>query len=485
MGNYRPKPLDEIGNMHIKSMEADQEIKKGSSKLGAVKTPANDAFSDERAAEPVKVTPEQVAADEIASMVGDFAKSFGSAGSGKAPASITAVQSRPRVPKKKPEAVAEKAGNSKRVPVKKDSKTLIRNSERNNLFDSYMRVMNDEDDSGPEPEEGTKRSLRKKKAEKKSKASAEKAAKAEEAADSVSAQADKAVASVFGDSGKETAVTDDESIAVTYEEVADPFEELDAGNVQGSEPTPKGNPVRRIVFTAVLLVVLMLSVTVGGIKAFLKLNSDAVAFSGYQLYSAQADYAGTAIGKGDLVFVENRQPTQGEAIAYRDSSGEYGFATFEAALNSESMTVSGSNDKIVVFVNEYRGAVIKTAPAVGGILAAVTDYFHLIMAVLFLLIGVLILLIIFSSKSKAESDNGDDPQADEVKEEAEKQEDEASVSDPFEAFASGDLFEEYGEKEESQPYEDNPAAEETVSGEDAGDAASDSGYMYDLSDEDE
>lgn len=484
MGNYRPKTLDELSNMYGKSIEADQEIKKGSSKLGTVKAPVSDAFADEMSAEPTKVTPEQIAADEIANEVKDFAKSFGSTGTGRAPANITAVQSRPRVPKRKPEtAPSEETGKSKCVPVQKEQKNRLVRNERTNLFDSYKSVMNDEDDSDLDLEDNSKRERRKKKTEKKSKVFSAKPVKAEEITDEVSANADKAVAAVFGEDEKEVAVTEKADITVvTQQEAETPLEELDNENTS-VESAPKGNPVRRAVFTAILLIVLMLSVSVGGIKAFMKLNTDSVAFGGYQLYSAEASYAGTSIGKGDLVFVENRQPSRGETIAYRDNSGEYGFVTFEAALNSESMTVSGSTDKIVVFINEYRGAVIRTMPSVGGILAVVTEYFHLIMAVLFLLIGLLILLIIFSSKAKAEtsSDKADEDG------EAESEEDEAEDgdADPFEAFVAGDSF---GEYEESDGYEavEQFAEDDMAAVEDnAQDEGSVSGSMYDLLDDDE
>ena len=471
MGNYRPKSLDELGNMYGKSMEADQEIKKGSSKLGTVKAPVSDDFSDEKTAEPVKVTPEQLAADEIASKVGDFARTFGSTGTGRAPASITAVQSRPRVPKKKPEPLPEDAGKSKnkRVPAQKEAKAnLVRNTERTSLFDNYKSIMNDEDDSDLELEAGAKRERRRKKAEKKSKA---KSAKSEEISGEVSAEADKAVTAVFGETKKEDGI-------------AEAFIDESEAEAPVEEAAPKGNPVRRIIFTAILLVVLMLSVSVGGVKAFLKLNSDAVALGGYQLYSAEASYAGTSIGKGDLVFVENRQPSQGDIIAYRDSSGKYGFAAYGATLNSESMTVSGSTDKLVVFINEYRGAVIKTMPSLGGVLALITDYFHLIMAALFLVIGLLILLIIFSSKSKPE-ESSDEAEESEEADESVSEEADTLEDDPFEAFASGDPFEQYETEEEADVFEEEPSQETETPEEELKDDLSADGYMYDMSGEDE
>ncbi len=467
MENYRPKSLDEVGDMFGKSMEADQEIKKGSSKLDTVKAPVSDAFSEETTAEPGRITPEQKAADEIASKVGDFAKSFGSAGTGRAPANIATVQSRPRVPKKKPEAPVASEGKGKRVPVsvQKDPKSrLIRNSERTDLFDSYKSVMNDEDDSASDGEESRKRSSKKRRAEKKSKASSGKVAEAEKI--DVSGQAQAAVAAVFGDSIKDedtsVTVSPKNEATVHTETVNDPFEAAEEREDRDTEAKNVANPVARIALTAVLLLVLLLSVLIGSIKAFTKLNSDAVAFGDCQLYSAETNYPGTSIGKGDLVFVENRQPSQGETIAYREPSGRYGFVTFEAALNSECMTVSGNSDKLVVVINEYRGAVIKTVPVIGGVFAVFDAYFLPIMALMFLLIGILILLIFFTSKGKAESDDD----ADETEEEEEATE--SSPKDAFDAFAETP-FDEYTPEEKAVRNEAPVQQEEPQDDEDEGD----------------
>lgn len=449
MGNYRPKSLDELGNMYGKSIEADNEIKKGSSMIGAIKAPAHDGFSEEKATDVARLTPQQEAADEIASKVGDFAKNFGSAATNKVPASIATVQSRPRVPKKKPEAPSPTGG--KRVPVQKETKSrLIRNSERTNLFDSYKKVMNDEEDSGFDfDDQPVKRNSRKKKAEKKENTAAVKASAS--SGNEVELQAEAAIATVFGDSNSTAEQT--ETVAVNPIAVSDSFEKDDTQQSYDGDAAASGNPVLRILLTSVLLLVLILSVAIGSIKAFVKLNTDVVTFGGYQFYSAETNYAGTDISKNDLVFVKNRQPVSGEKIAFRESSGKYGFTTFGSAINSESMSVIGSSDKIVVFVNEYRGAVIKTVPVVGGIIAVCTNYFLPVMAVMFLLIGLLILLIFFTSKESS-------VKAAQIQEEPQEYEAQAPVTDAFEAMASNDYYRSYESSEDEKEDEREEIPEE-------------------------
>ncbi|MBE6772818.1 MAG: hypothetical protein E7544_01195 [Ruminococcaceae bacterium] len=405
MANYRPKSLNELGNLYDKSLEAENEIKKSSSKLEELKAPAEDAFSEDEPVDYKKVTPEQIAADEIASRVSDFAKTFGADNNGKAPAGIVTVQSKPRAPKRKPEASAEST-NNKRVPVKKQSAPkLIRDSERTSLFDNYMKVMNDEDDYNfADSEEKTKRSkFRKKKADKKG--------NTEDVnnQDPIADQAQSAVNSVFAPD--ENAQVQNKTPAAKIEvkeEYSDPFSTDLQEKSDATSTSAGGNSAVKILLTAVLFVILLLSVTVGGIKAFTKLNSDAVAFGKSQLYSAQIDYPGTDISKGDLVFVENRQPMQGEMIAYRNTAGRFGFVTFESVLNSESMRATEDSEQLVVFTYEYRGAVTKTVPVIGSVFAICNAYFLPVMALMFLLIGLLILLIFFVSRGKSEQEEAEE-----------------------------------------------------------------------------
>lgn len=476
MGNYRPKSLDEIGDLYDMSVEAENEIKKGSSRLDPVKAPAGDAFLQEKTAEPGKTTPEQKAADEIATKVGDFAKSFGTSGTVRVPANIATVQSRPRVPKKKPELPRVEEGKGRRAPAQKETKAkLIRNSERTNLFDSYKRVMNDEDDSFSDGDEAKQSTSKKKIFSKKTKAPEVSPVEKEKTDASLQAQA--AVAAVFGDEDKkEEASASDIQDTPAEESLTELFETATDNDSSENKNISSGNSAARIALTGILLLVLILSVAVGSIKAFTKLNSDAAAFGEYKLYSAQENYPGTNINKNDLVVVVNRQPVQGETIAYRDNSGKYGFICFESALNSESMTVSGNNSKLVVFINEYRGAVIKTVPVIGGIFAVCNTYFLPVMALMFLIIGILILLIFFTAKNKPVAEDSDDK--------AHEQEDEdADTREQYDTFAENP----FDEHLYDEPIEaDEPVQEQIpqeVPEQHTEEDEQDDGYWYAIPDE--
>ena len=151
MAGYRPKSLNELNNLYDKSRNAKNEIDKKASVLAvpdeaeAVVIPTNEA-TPEIAPE---ATVPQASAGDISGLVDDFILNFGNSAPAKAvrpstvaPTPIKAVSS--------PKASEPKADRIQSVhpaqAAATDRPKLIRNSERNELFEDYKKVMDDEDD---------------------------------------------------------------------------------------------------------------------------------------------------------------------------------------------------------------------------------------------------------------------------------------------------------------------------------------------------
>ncbi len=427
MANYRPKSLNELNNLYDKSLEAENEIKKSSSKLEEDEQTVDSAFSEqEESSVMVKKTPEQLAADELAEKVDSFAKSFGKSEVNKNPITIATVQSRPRQQKKKTDEA--KSGEKNENEAKESAKPkLVRNSERSKLFENYKKVMNDEDDynfAEPEKDKGKgKRNKSSKKAD--SDASVQQAVEEAFGADGLNSVLE---AEIQKESTVEQkldadslnfilkADTKDENTGKAQPEgiISEDFDILSEDKPEETEvesvSTEKKNPGVQILFMALLFVVLMFSVTVGCIKAFSGINEDNPFMDKYQLYSAQSTCDGSQVKKGDLVIVENAHPSPNDTVAYKVAENVYGFARFESVLNSESIIANDNGEQIVVLDSEFRGVVTKTVPVLGSVFAIMSDYFLPIIALLLLICALLVLLVFFSSRKSERAAVIDDGQ---------------------------------------------------------------------------
>lgn len=149
MAGYRPKSLDELNNLYDKSTNAKNEIYKKTSDLevkGAVYSPAAAQTPEQQ--EPEK-TREEAAAEEISGLVGDFIKSFGTPVPVKKVRPVTTVAT----PVKPVNAVKEapvkpQPAETPAVPYGyapvNEKPRLIRSDERNELFEDYKKVMDDD-----------------------------------------------------------------------------------------------------------------------------------------------------------------------------------------------------------------------------------------------------------------------------------------------------------------------------------------------------
>lgn len=414
MANYRPRSLDELGNLYDKSLEAENEIKKSSSKLEDKPADAQSAFLPEENMIPAKKTPEQLAADEIADRIGDFAKSFGEDSvKHQPPVFIPTVQSRPKPPKRRPVE-----GEKKPAPA---APKLIRNSERTSLFENYKKVMDDEDDDISAEEEMPKRRLWR------SKSSAPDAQQNQQNQEDAALMAEKAVAETFGTQGEKPQQPELSFKKISYQEYKGDSEKVT--EEQTEDTKEKKSTGLQVFLMSLLLLVLMLATLVGCVKAFSGLNSDKPLFGEYQLYTSKRSYSEFNIGKSDLIVVQNEALVQGDIIAYKENEGSYSLAKYEDALNEESVVAVKGGEQIPVFYNDMRGVVTKTVPVLGLLVSVCVSYFLPVMGLMLLLAALLILLVFFTTRSPQQEDDQDEELPEENVPEAETDEEEGNEAD--------------------------------------------------------
>ena len=427
MANYRPKSLDELNNLYGKSLNAQQEIVKKASVLEE-KTQPKKADSAPAETKPGYITREQTADDQISGYVNDFIKSFGTPKKPDRTAVATVTASmktvpvgKPAEPKKENEAVKAAAENHT-----DDKPRLIRNSERNSLFENYKKVMDDEDDEDVSDSQKEKRKPKKLFEKKSAKADEEKKTedsaeekkpeeqekKTESAAEvKKEAEAVKPAPEKKAEAIVETEVETKEE-AETAEEVKEKKkrskakkekpEKVKKEKKQKSAKKTKEShgTVSRAVVMFLVFCVLLSAVGVGSVKAFSGINTDSLVMGKYLLYTADRDYSRLGIGNGDLVVVEYKGVDYDDIVAYKKSADEYGFAKLTTVLNDESVIGDDGDLRCLIFNDTVRGVVCKTIPAVGAVAAFIMSDFLAAIGILLVLAVILMLIAVFGCKPK-------------------------------------------------------------------------------------
>lgn len=150
MAGYRPKSLDELNSLYDKSINAKNEISKKALDLEVKSEQFVPALTqtDVKPEEDEK-SREETAAEEISGLVDDFIKSFGTPVPVKKvrPASVAATAVKSVSSAKVAEAkspVQESTHSAQTDAPSSDKPRLIRSTERNELFEDYKKVMDDE-----------------------------------------------------------------------------------------------------------------------------------------------------------------------------------------------------------------------------------------------------------------------------------------------------------------------------------------------------
>lgn len=371
MANYRPKSLDELNNLYGKSLNARNEIDKKASVLDAENEKQEAAFLPEEAETSKEKTPEQVASDEISGLVGDFVKSFGKTSNIKknkvSNVPLTGIKS---ISKNESSETATDDAPADNKPK------LIRNSERNNLFENYKKVMDDEDDY-----DFGENKKSKKRGKKRSDKNADEEASSE-VKDKPTLISDKKVPEIKGKLiSEETSVSDIE----------------EENEITGANKPPKA----KVALMAIVLVMLILTSAVGAVKAFSGINTNKLTAGKYRIFTSSADYNALGIGKGDLVIVEHKAVNNGDIVAYEKSANSFDFTKFDSPLNNDcSVSDNGNGQKGVIYNNSIRGVFYTSIPFVGTIASFIISDFTILVAVLCAIILVLSAVLIFSFKNK-------------------------------------------------------------------------------------
>jgi len=149
LAGYRPKSLDELNSLYDKSINVKNEIYKKASDLEVKSEQFVPATAQTDSQPEPEKSREEAATEEISGLVDDFIKSFGAPVPIKKvrPATITATAVKPVSAPKAPEAkanVQESAVPSQAYAPVSEKPRLIRSNERNELFEDYKKVMDDE-----------------------------------------------------------------------------------------------------------------------------------------------------------------------------------------------------------------------------------------------------------------------------------------------------------------------------------------------------
>ncbi len=466
MASYRPKSLNELNNLYGKSMAAQNAIKNNGSAITDSGSDKERDYSQAYAEDlqPKEKTAAQIASDELSDALSDFIKNFGE--SDKSDKEKSAVRQplpiakviKPSTPvSNKPDRSAEhpvskldttKSAQEDAPAAKKEKPVLMRNSERSELLDDYMKIMNDEDDDMEFLKNIVKKKKKNKKdkhqgsplfEEKKEEPIAEEDAGEDET--ELPSEADEAV-----NAEVQSAENEAEEFSSFYKEEEEEEAEPEENTEEASQPAPakKGKKIfLQIILMLILLVVLVSAVTVGLMKVVVGVDSGNAFMDKYYVFTADQSFTEAKINEGDLVITESKDFAQNDSFAYtKTGSGETVFAVKGIQIDSERFMAHSDNEVELVYKNNVKGAVIKAIPTVGAFVGILMDNFIIVVSALVALSLILILVIALAFRSKS-AYTIDDSQ--EIEEEVEEAEDGSSYEN--EAEEDGSDENDYAKKE--------------------------------------
>ena len=178
MAGYRPKSLNELNDMYDKTITAEKAIIKASRQLhdatesivppAAVETPVQDLPKEE-----TKTV--EALSSEVDSLINRFKSEMAAATEKPMEAAVKKAPATPAVPPEKisfdkpategaaPSAAKPKSYYDLEAPGEVAEKAAARSDERTELFEDYMKIMNDEDDDLFSKRESFKKKSKKKK----------------------------------------------------------------------------------------------------------------------------------------------------------------------------------------------------------------------------------------------------------------------------------------------------------------------------------
>ncbi len=471
MASYRPKSLNELNNLYGKSMAAQTAIKNNGSAITDSGFDKNREYSqavseDLQAAEK---TAAQIASDELSDALSDFIKNFGEADTAAAekpaprqplPIAKAIKSSAPVTPKtdRSAEHPISKVDTTKSAQedapkAKKEKPVLMRNSERSELLDDYMKIMNDEDDDM----EFLKNIVKKKKKNKKDKHQGsplfEEEKKSDEPTEENRESENKELSEDLVEASEineQPAEKETEVFSSFYNDESEPEYSADEDEQTPSQPAPvkKGKKIfLQIFLMLILLIVLIGAVAVGLMKVVVGVDSGNAFMDKYYVFTADRTFTEAEINEGDLVITEDKAFAQNDVFAYtKENSDETVYAVKGLQLDSGRFMAHSDNEVELIYADAVKGTVIKTVPSVGAFVSILMDNFIIVISALvsFALILILVIALAFRSKSGYTIDDSEEAEEDEDEEESEEADDEYEADGEY---SDEDTDEEYSEKE--------------------------------------
>lgn len=468
MANNKPKSLDELNSLYAKSMAAQNAIKKsGSAIADSDKNPKGYDLSAyaEDILTPKEKTPQQKASEELSDALSDFMKTFGESSAAAAekpqvrqplPITKTVKPSASQKAKadKAPEqtkATAEKAKSSsvEAPKAKKEKPDLMRNPEKSDLIDDYMKIMNDEDDDVA----FLKGVMKKKKKNKKDKHHGSplfEEEKSEQTAedDGLFEQQEGIVTpSNEAEPDKQDEQEEFEAFYENEEDSTEPPEE-DVQEEAAPVKKKKKNVFLQVILMFILLAVLICAVGMSLLKVVVGVDSGNAFIDKYYVFTADDTYENAKVNEGDLVITENKMPAENDAFAYADSQSEEIIYALKGTQISDEMFMAHSENQVEL-INEssVRGTVIRTIPGLGSAVSIIMDNFIIVISALVAVALILILVLALAFRSKSNYD------IDDSEEEHPDNEEDVEAAEELTAEAEDDYESDHSDTEEASDEE--------------------------------
>lgn len=196
------------------------------------------------------------------------------------------------------------------------------------------------------------------------------------------------------------------------EESTDEAEE----DYETEEPAPKGGFLLKLLMVLVAVVCIITSAATLLISALLDVNSGNLIADQYRVFSTSDNLTQVGLDKDTLVITENVYAHIDDVYVYiNEDNGAFEFGKVTASVPNLSgdylyLTVSDNGTK-AINRDKSMGVVIATYAGIGGILAAICEYYIFIAGAFILLaVAMIVCLVLFSKKHNKGKHSKEDTQ---------------------------------------------------------------------------
>ncbi len=446
MAGYRPKSLDELNSIFDKTIAAEKAIKKGTSLLEKGEDSFTSFSAQDRDDLYQDLSPEEKQSEEITDSVSDFIAKF------TVQTQAEPVKAKPQMTVISPEPVRKEYEivNDDYADETEMTQSEAEKSNRDDLFDEYMKIMSDEDDDTPAEKKLSRKE--KKRLKKKEKAERKNAAEpvpeeepvkeehipVEEVPEEDTEQVIEEVTEQFTENVTEEVteeISEEEPIAEEEPEQDFSDEEKDdfvfpenytpewikeneiLDDIQKDENKEKekldyGKIFFKIILSLILVAVISSGVLATLLKTAVAVNTGKLVADKYYVFTTYKDYTDMGIAKDALIITEKKYAGEGEFFVYVD----YANKTFELGKRIDSIT---KEDGEVLYVTEKdggrtlvsrddcKGVVYLTYENRGRIVSFLTDNYIIIVAVAAVISFAIVLLFALVLRNRKDDEYDD------------------------------------------------------------------------------